>query len=167
MKYLKSLLLFSALFFSVSFLNAQVKSEMIPVSGNCGMCKDNIEGAAKKAGVTEANWNKNTKMLAVKYDLQNTNATKIQKAVADVGYDTRDIRGNDSAYQSLEPCCHYDRVKKYPRAKVVANKAKGGDMACCEKKDEKCCTDKLAAQKVGKKVECKDDKQGKGCCEKK
>ena len=165
MKKVKSFLLAAALFFLTGVINAQIASEVIPVSGNCGMCKGNIEKAAKKAGATEADWNKETKMLSVKYDQKATSATKIQQSIADVGYDTRDIRGVDEAYKNLHSCCKYDRTMTYD-AKTTKNKG-GDDMACCEKSDKQCCKDKMAAKKAGQKVECKKDSNGKSCCEKK
>jgi len=160
--------LFSTLFallFSVMFATAQTKTEVIPVSGNCGMCKSNIEKAAKKAGVSVADWNKETKMLTVTFDQKSTDAAKIQQSVADVGYDTRDIKGSDSAYANLHGCCKYDRTKTYTKS----TKNKGGDDAatCCDKSDKQYCKDKLDAKKAGKAGECKKDGQGKGCCVKK
>ncbi len=98
----------------ISMVHAQDKEEVIPVSGNCGMCKGNIERAAKKAHVTFADWNKDTKMLTVKYNAKQTQAVAIQQAIADAGYDTRDIRGNDEAYKKLHECCQYDRTRTYP-----------------------------------------------------
>lgn len=154
-----------ALLLSFSFVNAQNKTEVISVSGNCGMCKSNIEKAVKKTGVTAADWNKSTKMLTVTYDPKTNNATKIQQSIADIGYDTKDIKGNDSAYSNLHSCCKYDRTKTYT---TRSTKNKGGDdMACCEKSDKQCCKDKVAAKKAGKTVECKKDGTGKACCSKK
>lgn len=160
--------LFSTLFallFSVAFVNAQNKTEVIPVSGNCGMCKDNIEKAAKKAGVSAADWNKDTKMLTVTYNPKTTDAAKIQQNIADVGYDTKDIRGNDEAYNKLHNCCKYERTKTYT-GKSTKNKG-GDDMACCEKSDKQCCENKMEAKKAAKAVECKKDEKGKDCCAKK
>ena len=156
---------FFALIFSVMFANAQTKTEVIPVSGNCGMCKGNIEKAAKKAGVSAADWNKDTKMLTVTYNSKATDATKIQQSVADVGYDTKDIRAADEVYNKLHGCCKYERTKTYTKS----TKNKGGDdMDCCEKSDKQCCADKVAAKKVGNPIECKKDGQAKAaCCDKK
>ncbi|MGJ7033040.1 heavy-metal-associated domain-containing protein [Niabella hirudinis] len=92
---------------------AQAKTEKIPVSGNCGMCKKTIEKAAKTAGAKEAVWDIPTKLLSVKYNAKKTNSSKIQNAVADAGYDTRDIRGKDAAYEKLHACCRYERTKTY------------------------------------------------------
>ncbi|RYY58256.1 MAG: heavy-metal-associated domain-containing protein [Chitinophagaceae bacterium] len=85
------------------------KTEKIPVAGNCGMCKSTIEKAAKTAGVTDASWDQQTKMLTVKYNETATSAKKIQETVAAAGYDTRDVKGNDAAYKKLHACCQYDR----------------------------------------------------------
>ena len=76
-----SIVLAACLFFLSGNLNAQNtnKSETIKVWGNCGMCKKTIEQAAKDAGATSAAWDKNTKMLAVKYNADQTSAMKIQE----------------------------------------------------------------------------------------
>src|ERR1700754_797806 len=101
-----SLFAISLAFVSTSF--AQDKTETIPVSGNCGMCKNNIEKAAKKAGATSADWNTESKILTVKYNSTATNAAKIQQGIAAVGYDTRDFKTTDAAYEKLHACCKYD-----------------------------------------------------------
>lgn len=93
---------------TISF--AQMKTEKIKVSGNCGMCKKHIEGAlTKKDGVTKAFWNKETKVLTVTYDTKKITNDEIQKKVAAVGYDTPKYRGDDKAYNELDACCQYDR----------------------------------------------------------
>ena len=90
-----------------STLFAQVKTEKIKVSGNCGMCKKNIETAAKKAGATKAIWNAEAKLLTVIFEAKKSNTIKIEKAIAKVGYDTANQKGSDAAYNKLAPCCHY------------------------------------------------------------
>ncbi|WP_157558060.1 heavy-metal-associated domain-containing protein [Niabella aurantiaca] len=111
MKILGAILLGTVMVFAASGANAQTKNEKIPVSGNCGMCKKNIEKAAKTAGAKEAVWDIPTKMLAVTYNAKKTNSHKIQQAVAGAGYDTREIRGSDKAYEKLHACCQYERTK--------------------------------------------------------
>ena len=109
MKTLKiaSLLSLSMALAMVSF--AQTKSESIPVSGNCGMCKKTIEKAAKAAGATYASWNENTSLLKVSYSSSTSNSQKIQKAIAASGYDTQDFNASDNAYENLHDCCKYPR----------------------------------------------------------
>jgi len=111
-----SIVLAACLFFLSGNLNAQNtnKSETIKVWGNCGMCKKTIEQAAKDAGATSAAWDKNTKMLAVKYNADQTSAMKIQEKIAAAGYDTRDLIANDEAYKNLEECCQYKRKESTP-----------------------------------------------------
>jgi len=136
---------------------AQTKTDNIPVSGNCGMCKKTIETAAKKAGATTATWNKDTKVLTIKYNSSTTNAAKVQQSVAAAGYDTRDIKATDAAYNKLHACCQYDRKGTTATAEanhVCSDKCdmkdgKCTDMAACKEKG--CCTDAEA---------CKE----KGCC---
>jgi periplasmic mercuric ion binding protein len=119
---------------------AQTKTETIPVSGNCGMCKTKIEKAAKSAGATTASWNKETKVITVKYNSTSTNAAKIQEGIAAVGYDTRDFKTTNEAYDKLPACCQYDRS---------AGTEKHEAMECC--KDGKCS---------------KPGHDGKDCCKK-
>lgn len=92
-----------------SVLFAQTKTDTIKVWGNCGMCKKTIETAAKSDGVESVNWNKTTKMLTAVYDASKISNSAIQKQIAAAGYDTENFKGNDSAYQKLPDCCHYER----------------------------------------------------------
>lgn len=88
---------------------ADTKYETIKVWGNCGMCKETIEGAAKKAGAATADWNEESKELKVSYAVKKTSSEKIQKKIAKAGYDTRDFTASDKAYNALHGCCKYDR----------------------------------------------------------
>ena len=96
---------------STNLLKAQtaVKSETIKVWGNCGSCKKHIEKAAKAAGATTAIWDEDSKDLKLSYNTKKTSSDKIQQAIAIVGYDTQDFKGNDAAYLKLDKCCQYDR----------------------------------------------------------
>ena len=126
---------------------AQSHTDTIPVSGNCGMCKNNIEKAAKKAGATSANWDTEAKVLTVKYNSSSTNAAKIQQGIAAVGYDTRDFSATDESYNKLHGCCKYERVKKEAQPSAAVQKEKG---SCCDKeegkvasneKEKSCCSE--------------------------
>ena len=106
---MKSLVL-SLVFISIaSFGFAQAKTDTIRVAGECGTCKKKIESAAKKAGATFAAWNVDSKELTIKYNSTSTNPAKIQKAIAEAGYDTPDYKASDKAYNSLDGCCQYER----------------------------------------------------------
>lgn len=86
------------------------KTKDVKVSGNCGMCEERIETAAKSVeGVSEADWNKDTKMLAVTFDESKTSIDKVQTAVAKVGHDTGSYKADSDTYNTLPGCCKYDR----------------------------------------------------------
>lgn len=97
---------------SLSTVMAQMdKEEKFKVYGNCGMCESRIEKAAKSVdGVTSADWNKETKMMAVSFDGSKTNVNKIQMAIANVGHDTEMNKAKDEVYNGLPGCCKYERV---------------------------------------------------------
>ncbi len=111
---MKPLRIFSvvALTFLSSAVFAQLKTDQIKVSGNCGMCKKTIETAIKQPGVSSADWDKTTKLLTVTYDEKKINNKQIQKKVAAVGYDTELFKSNDKVYNKLPQCCQYDRTGK-------------------------------------------------------
>lgn len=131
-----AIILFSA--FAVTSFGQKSKTDTFQVSGNCGMCEANIEKAAKNAGATFAEWNKDTKIITVKYKSTSTNLAKIQKSIADAGYDNVGAKASNESYDKLHACCKYDRAE--------SNEAK---MDCC--KDGKCT---------------KEGHSGKDCCKK-
>lgn len=152
MKTLKISTLFIACMAIASISFAQKNTtESIAVNGNCGMCKNNIEKAAKKAGATNADWNADAKMLTVKYNTSSTNAAKIQEAVALVGYDTRDVKATDESYNKLHGCCKYERkeMKKTDNADATVTKT---EAACCKKEEGK-----TASKDAGKEKSCCSD----------
>ncbi len=83
---------------------------MLPVKGNCGLCKERIETAAKGvAGVSTANWDVNAKVLHLNFDPTKTDQKKISKAVAAAGHDTALDKAADKTYANLHGCCQYER----------------------------------------------------------
>jgi Cu(I)/Ag(I) efflux system membrane fusion protein len=82
--------------------------QTIKVSGNCDMCKERIETAAKSvSGVSSVDWSTDTKMLHVQFDGTKTSLDKIQKAIAKAGHDTEKYKAGDAAYNELPECCRY------------------------------------------------------------
>lgn len=126
---------------------AQTKTETIPVSGNCGMCKTNIEKAAKKAGAEKADWNVDEKTLTVSYNSSSTNAAKIQQAVAAAGYDTRDFKTTEAAYKKLHACCQYERTADSKASCCSSGKCEMKDGKCTAKCTEECCKNGTCAKK--------------------
>ena len=154
--------------FASSVVAQKTKTETFKVSGNCGMCENTIEKAAKAAGATSAEWNKDTKVITVKYSSSTSDLAKIQKSIADAGYDNVGVKATNESYDKLHSCCKYERVAE------TSNAAKAMD--CC--KDGKCtmpghdgkdCCKKEGAAKMDC---CKDGKctkeghDGKDCCKK-
>ena len=92
-------------------LFAGINTEKFKVAGNCGMCETRIEKAAKSVdGVSEADWNKETKLLEVTFDTDQTDVLAIHKAVAEAGHDTEKSSAADEVYDELPGCCKYERI---------------------------------------------------------
>ncbi len=85
------------------------------VKGNCGMCQQRIEKAAKAVkGVTSARWNKQNGKLSLVYDNKKTNPESVQKALAAVGHDCGKFTASKEVYDKLPGCCKYrDNTKKH------------------------------------------------------
>lgn len=84
-------------------------NESFGVRGNCGMCKTTIEAAANGLdGVSSADWDKARKKITVSFDDSKTSLDAIHKAIANSGYDTDKVTGNEEAYKDLPSCCKYD-----------------------------------------------------------
>ena len=160
---MKTLKLFSILLLGISLATTSFaetsKTEKIKVSGECGMCKKKIETAAKTAGASFAEWNKDTKVLTVKYSTNSTNAAKIQEAIAGKGYDTPAVKATEEAYNSLDDCCKYERETGINAGeKTSKSEASCAGMDCCKKDGSAkmdCCKD-------GKCT--KEGHKGKDCC---
>ena len=80
------------------------------VWGNCEMCQTKIVKAAKSVeGVKKAQWNISTLEMSIKFDKDLTSLAKIQKVIADSGYDNEGFRSEDEVYKNLHYCCKYER----------------------------------------------------------
>ncbi|MGB7393296.1 MAG: heavy-metal-associated domain-containing protein [Pricia sp.] len=87
--------------------------ESVTVSGNCEQCRARIEKAAKNVtGVSEAAWDKNSKLLTVNLDTNSTSMEAVEKAVAGVGHDTENHRAHTDDYGDLPACCQYERIEQ-------------------------------------------------------
>lgn len=90
---------------------ASTKTETIKVSGNCDMCKARIEKAAKLDGVSKAEWNAKSNILAVTFDPAKTNMDQISKKIAAVGHDNSKVKASNKTFNALPGCCKYLRMK--------------------------------------------------------
>jgi periplasmic mercuric ion binding protein len=86
------------------------KNEAIKVLGNCSMCKDRIEKAAKAEGAEAASWDAKTKLLTVSYNPSKTSNDALAKKMASVGHDAGKYKAVDKVYNALPGCCKYDRT---------------------------------------------------------
>ncbi len=128
------ILLLAFLFIIISNNNALAqsqKTETFDVSGNCGMCKSNIEKAAKSAGASYASWDVDAKKLTVKY-AKNTSTAKIQQKIAAAGYDNAGAKASDEAYNKLHGCCQYERTLKAEIKSFTDEKACTSGADCCK-----------------------------------
>ena len=79
------------------------------VRGNCGMCKNTIEKAANTVdGLESVAWDGVKKQVSVSFDTDKTTVDAIHKAIANSGYDTDKVAGNEESYKKLPGCCQYD-----------------------------------------------------------
>lgn len=105
------ILLIGCLVGLMSFTNGDGKKrETFTVYGECGMCEKRIENALSDVeGIAWADWEVATLELTVKYDPSVISLEQIKKKVAAVGHDTDSVKATDKAYESLHPCCKYQR----------------------------------------------------------
>jgi hypothetical protein len=174
---MKSLKIFSTVLIccaiATTSFSQKTKTETFQVSGNCGMCEAKIEKAAKAAGATYADWNKDTKTITVKYNSTSSNLAKIQKSIADAGYDNVGAKTTAEAYDKLHDCCKYDRTATASTSNEKMDCCKDGK---CTKEDcagMDCCKDGKCTMQACKDAGCcKDGKcdmalcAEKGCCKK-
>jgi periplasmic mercuric ion binding protein len=150
---------------------AQSKTETFKVSGNCGMCKNKIEKAAKEAGAKTASWDEDTKVITVTYKAGSTNTAKIQQKIAAVGYDNAGAKATTESYDKLHGCCKYDRLagndagccSEGAVCKEGHESTHAAKVDCC--KDGK-CTKEGAASDCCKDGKCTKGESGASCCKK-
>ena len=120
---IKSGLLFLSIFLFSNF-SAQTKTFKARVEGNCGMCKERIETAAKAdKNVKSAVWSVDNKVLTVSYDASKTDKKAVLKSVANVGHDNEMYRTSDKTYNDLDSCCQYDRPENGNKLAKNADKS--------------------------------------------
>ena len=110
----KILSLLALVIITVTTVTGQTeKKESFEVAGNCGMCETRIEKAAKSVdGVLSADWDKETKMIDVKFNSDKVDIHKVHMAVAKAGHDTKMHKASDEVYDNLPGCCKYKRMEE-------------------------------------------------------
>lgn len=77
------------------------------VSGNCGMCKERIESALDKPGISKASWDQGSKMLTVTFNPKKFQEIQLHNLVASAGHDTEKVKASEQVYADLPECCQY------------------------------------------------------------
>ena len=84
------------------------KNVKVEVSGICEMCEKRIEKAAYSVkGVKSAEWHADHQDLHLIIDETKCSVIDVEKAIAKVGHDTKDIKATDAEYAKLHGCCKY------------------------------------------------------------
>lgn len=81
--------------------------EMALVSGNCEMCKKNIEKAGSQPKVSKVEWSVQNKIATITYNKNKTTKDEILKKIAEAGYSNENYKANKAVYNSLPACCKY------------------------------------------------------------
>ena len=134
MNSISKILVAITLLLSFTSCDAQIKNaktETVKIYGNCGMCKKVIEKAGNLKKVAKVDWNVDTKVATVTYDIKKTNQDAILKRIALSGYDSDKFLSPDNVYNNLPACCHYDRAAKVlvkAESLAVSNPTKHSEM---------------------------------------
>lgn len=156
MKFFRLIVLLSIISLSAISGFAQTTKETFAVPGNCGMCKNKIESAAKSVGATYANWDEEAKILTFQQKGGKAGSSKILAAVAAAGYDTPAIKASTGAYNKLHECCKYERVAgttDAPATTCCINQT--GDHSACANctKQMECCKSQNCVHAAAKSAE--------------
>jgi cation transport ATPase len=112
---MKNLILIAMITFLGFSAQAQTKKNKnfkyaTEVNGNCEQCKKRIEKAAYSVpGVKMANWDINTHQLSVILNEEKSSPADLNKAIAKVGHDTKEVKATQEDYDNLHSCCKYER----------------------------------------------------------
>lgn len=106
----KNIFLFIFLFVSAITFADKPKTETIKIktSAICEMCKETIEKKlAFTKGVVDVSVDLDSKdkITTVIFNPNKTNADKIRKAIAEVGYDADGVLAIPAGYEKLPDCC--------------------------------------------------------------
>ena len=112
---MKFLYLFVILFLSVSTGSfAQNKVVKIDVKASiycdhcnrCESCGKRLKDAVyTQKGIKRVDVDEKTKTVNIVYNPQKTTPVQIRSAIAKVGFDADDVKGDPEAYRKLDDCC--------------------------------------------------------------
>ena len=108
MKQSFQLFIYLLFLFFISFtVNAQDTIISIRVFGNCEMCKERIEEAAKGKGIKKAEWHIASGYLKLTVEPAFKGIEKLHQRISDAGHDTELKKAKDVIYADLPQCCKY------------------------------------------------------------
>jgi len=113
-----SLLLISTILFAKNI------TTQFEVKANCEICKEKIETTLDIPGITHANWNKETKILTVRYNDKKVSIEDIHNLISDIGYSTDKVSANLKSQSELMKCC---------QPKKPVKNCKTSKKGCCSK----------------------------------
>jgi len=108
---MNKVLVIGLMFLMITFLSCKntVVETQVHVWGSCDLAKTKIDSAAKLEGVIKADWNKDTKLLTIKFDSSKVSLDQILKSVSMAGFDNEGYFADDYAYNKLPLECQYER----------------------------------------------------------
>jgi outer membrane receptor for ferrienterochelin and colicin len=124
---MKNIILLIICFVSTNIIIAQDKPLIygaeFRVEGECGMCEERIEATALEAGAIVADWNADTKILAIDYEDGKVTVSAIRYAIAQAGHDNGNFLTPTEVYDALPGCCQYrpDKVASMISFRVEGN----------------------------------------------
>lgn len=106
---MKNLIIALLIFTGIQQTQAQKTTATFKVEGNCEMCEVRIEKAAKSVkGVSKADWDLKSKVIAVTFDSTKTDLSQIHQSISDMGYKTDQLAATKKGYNALPFCCKVD-----------------------------------------------------------
>ena len=82
----------------------------VEVNGNCDMCKKRIENAAYSVkGVKSAEYHLDDHTLHLIINEEKCSVLQVEKAIANVGHDTKSVKATEEVYAKHHSCCQYER----------------------------------------------------------
>ena len=121
-KYIFTIVILVTSFRMAAQVNEHKDSTMaFKVFGNCEMCKERIEKAAKVNGVIKANWDIDTKLLTLLVNGSIFNLDKVHHRIAEAGHDTEKEKASDVTYNELPECCHYRKKELTESSRQMVN----------------------------------------------
>lgn len=92
---------------TLSFSQNKITETSIEVDGLCGMCEERIENAAYIKGVKKADWDRESHLLFLTFNNQQTSLEQITKSINEAGHDVAEHPATDEQYANIHGCCQY------------------------------------------------------------